>query len=100
MKIINKIKFAVVLLAFSGFLYSCSSASEGGTYTKVNIKNTANVKAGAQLWGENCVRCHSTPSPAAYNDTDWETIGLHMRVRANLTKLEAEKIFDFLKSAN
>ncbi len=100
MKTINKIKFAVLLLAFSGFLYSCSSTSDGGTYTKVNEKNTANVKSGAQLWGENCTRCHSTPSPAAYNDTDWETIGMHMRIRANLTKLESEKIFEFLKSAN
>ncbi|MCF6181190.1 cytochrome c [Lutibacter sp.] len=57
-------------------------------------------KSGAQLWGENCIRCHNTPSPAAYNDTDWSTISLHMRVRANLTKDQAKKIFDFIKSAN
>jgi len=57
-------------------------------------------KSGAQLWGENCIRCHNTPSPAAYNDTDWSTIGLHMRIRANLSKEQSEKIFDFIKSAN
>lgn len=57
-------------------------------------------KSGAQLWGENCVRCHNTPSPASYNDTDWNTIGLHMQVRANLTKDQSKKIFDFIKSAN
>lgn len=57
-------------------------------------------KSGAQLWGENCIRCHNTPSPADYNDTDWETIGLHMRVRANLTANQSKKIFDFIKSAN
>jgi mono/diheme cytochrome c family protein len=55
---------------------------------------------GAQLWGQNCIRCHNTPSPASYNDTDWNTIGLHMRVRANLTEKQANKIFDFIKSAN
>ncbi len=58
------------------------------------------MKSGAQLWGENCVRCHNTPSPAAYNDTDWETIGLHMRIRANLTAEETRKIVEFLQSAN
>jgi len=57
-------------------------------------------RSGAQLWGENCVRCHNAPSPTAYNDTDWSTIGLHMQIRANLTKEQAKKIFDFIKSAN
>jgi mono/diheme cytochrome c family protein len=58
------------------------------------------MRSGAQLWGENCIRCHSTPSPAAYNDVDWSTIGLHMRVRANLTADETNKIVEFLQSAN
>jgi len=57
-------------------------------------------RSGAQLWGENCVRCHNAPSPASYNDTDWRTIGLHMRIRANLTDDQAKKIFDFIRSAN
>ena len=57
-------------------------------------------KTGAQLWGENCIRCHSTPSPAAYNDVDWSTIGMHMRIRALLTKEETDKIVEFLQSAN
>jgi len=58
------------------------------------------MKTGAQLWGENCIRCHNTPSPTAYNNTDWETIGLHMRVRANLTTEETKKVIEFLQSAN
>jgi len=56
--------------------------------------------SGAQLWSENCIRCHNIPSPAAYNDTDWRTIGLHMKIRANLTEDQAKKIFDFIRSAN
>jgi len=64
------------------------------------VSSKVAMKSGAQLWGENCVRCHATPSPAAYNNTDWETIGLHMRVRANLTAVETDKIVDFLQSAN
>ena len=57
-------------------------------------------KPGVQLWGENCMRCHSTPSPADFNDADWSTIEMHMRVRANLTANESSKIFEFIKSAN
>jgi len=57
-------------------------------------------KSGSQLWGENCIRCHNAPSSAEYSGTQWETIGLHMRTRANLTDAEAKKIVDFLKSGN
>lgn len=64
------------------------------------MSTNVSARSGAQLWGENCIRCHNTPSPADYNDKDWETIGLHMRVRANLTATETEKVIDFMKSAN
>ncbi|NLP59019.1 cytochrome c [Lutibacter sp. B1] len=57
-------------------------------------------KSGVQLWSETCMRCHNTPSPADFNDADWSTIEMHMRVRANLTADESKKIFDFLRSAN
>ena len=52
------------------------------------------------MWGENCIRCHNMPSPADFTDVQWQTVGLHMEDRANLTGVEAEKIVDFMKSAN
>jgi len=99
MKTIKAIKITVLIFGISTLLYSCAS-SEDASYSKLESKNIALKKSGAQLWGENCIRCHNTPSPASYNDTDWGTIGLHMRIRANLTDVEAKKIFEFLKSAN
>lgn len=57
-------------------------------------------KAGVQLWGENCMRCHNTPSTTDFNDTDWSTIEMHMKVRANLTAYESKKIFEFIRTAN
>ncbi len=79
---------------------SCSSTKN--KYTDVaNADEEFKIeKSGAQMWGETCNRCHLAPSPADYNDTDWETISLHMRVRANLTENEITKIEEFLKSAN
>lgn len=60
----------------------------------------AAAKSGAQLWGENCLRCHNTPSPETFSDIEWDVAVMHMRVRANLTEEEAIKIAEFLKTAN
>jgi len=53
-------------------------------------------KSGAQLWAENCQRCHNTPSPTSFSTEQWKTIGLHMQSRALLTNKERDKIFAFL----
>ncbi len=68
----------------------------------VNSCTTAKVamKSGAQLWGENCLRCHNAPPPDQFSDSDWNVIGTHMEITADLTQDEATKIFEFLKSAN
>jgi len=58
------------------------------------------AKPGAQLWAENCTRCHNTPSPSIYSDAQWEAVGEHMRYKANLTDQEVTKVVAFLKSAN
>ncbi|WP_025663220.1 hypothetical protein [Aquimarina megaterium] len=106
MKKAYKISVAItsILIALITIV-ACSSTKE--VYTPVPDTEVASSeeefkieKSGAQLWGEVCNRCHIAPSPADYNDTDWETISLHMRVRANLTEKESKKIEEFLKSAN
>lgn len=60
---------------------------------------TAN-KPGVQLWAENCNRCHNAPGPGEFNNDNWDLVGTHMQVRANLTKTDVEKITEFLKGAN
>ena len=57
-------------------------------------------KSGAELWAQNCIRCHNIPSPPSYTDVQWETIGLHMRERANMTDEQIKKIVAFLQTAN
>ena len=57
-------------------------------------------KGGAQLWAENCNRCHYAPAPDRYSDAQWDVVVHHMRMRANLTGEEARQIAVFLKSAN
>jgi len=55
------------------------------------------AKSGVQLWSENCIRCHNTPSPNTYSPEQWETIGMHMQTRALLTNDERDKIVAFLQ---
>lgn len=77
------------LLTMMFIAVSCSTTS-----------SLADAKSGAQLWGENCIRCHNVPSPETFSDSEWDVAVMHMRVRANLTENEAVKIADFLKTAN
>jgi len=57
-------------------------------------------QSGAQLWGNNCIRCHNIPSPEAYNDQEWTAIVNHMQKVAGFTVKDADKIAEFMKSAN
>lgn len=85
---INKKTFIIV----SGFILVISLTIAGCKATQA-ISN----KTGAQLWAENCQRCHNTPSPNSFSPEQWETVGLHMQSRALLTDEERNKIVAFLK---
>ena len=65
-------------------------------------KDTASTQGpdGAQLWAQNCARCHNSRSPAEYSDAQWDVVMLHMRVRAGLAAKDARSIREFLRSAN
>lgn len=89
MKKIPIIILLFTLLSIIAIISSCSSTS-----------TLADAKSGAQLWGENCLRCHNAPSPESFSDAGWDVAVMHMRVRANLTESEAVKIGKFLKTAN
>lgn len=89
MKKISNIIVVLFIISFMYILSSCSSTSD-----------LSDAKSGAQLWGENCMRCHNAPSPETFSDADWDVAVMHMRIRANLTEIEAQKIVAFLKRAN
>ncbi len=91
MKLYNNKQFTILslLVVFVGsmiiLLNSCTASQK------------ISMKSGAQLWSENCQRCHNTPSPSTFSPEQWETIGMHMQSRALLTNSERDKIVDFLK---
>jgi len=55
---------------------------------------------GAQLWSQNCTRCHNSRSPTEYSDAQWDVVMLHMRVRAGLAADDTRLIREFLRTAN
>tara|TARA_R110000868_G_scaffold123812_2_gene327620 strand:+ start:354 stop:623 length:270 start_codon:yes stop_codon:yes gene_type:complete len=77
------------MAALSAYITGCKTQTE-----------MVKAKSGAQLWGENCIRCHNAPSPDTFSDVEWEVAGMHMQIRANLTEDETTKIIEFLQAAN
>jgi hypothetical protein len=77
------------------WLIGCATNKQSG-----DVGAGTTGKSGAQLWAENCVRCHNIRSPASLSPVQWEVAMMHMRVRANLTPEEQKKILEFLKSGS
>jgi len=52
---------------------------------------------GAELYAVNCNRCHPERYPTEFNSAQWQTIMIHMRVRANLPAKQAKEILKYMK---
>lgn len=57
-------------------------------------------KGGAQLWVDNCSRCHNYRSPTEFTPNQWNTIMLHMRFQGGLTCQEAKEVLDYLTQSS
>jgi hypothetical protein len=90
MKKANKKTIYVLLIIGLGLFINC-------TFIACKASQQVSGKSGAQLWAENCQRCHNTPSPATFSPEQWETVGMHMQTRALITEEEKTKIVSFLK---
>jgi mono/diheme cytochrome c family protein len=55
---------------------------------------------GAKLWGAYCGLCHNARAGGEFNRLEWDTLMLHMRVRANLPAEDAEAIRVYLRSSH
>jgi len=52
---------------------------------------------GAELYSMHCARCHPERYPNERTAAQWKTIGLHMRVRANLPADHFRKLLKYLQ---
>ncbi len=81
------------------WLVGCAANKQSGEIA-AGTTPSATEKCGAQLWAENCVRCHNIRSPSSYSPAQWEVAMMHMRLRANLTPEGHKRILEFLKAGS
>ena len=58
------------------------------------------VRKGARLWSPYCGSCHNARPAAERSAAEWETVMLHMRVRANLPAADARALLEYLKASS
>ena len=71
-----------------------------------SAKGTAAVRADphapkgrAQIWSENCQRCHNARPASWYSEREWEVAMHHMFVRGYLTRREHDSVMEFFRAA-
>ena len=52
---------------------------------------------GEQLYAVNCARCHNERYGPERTKVEWNTLMMHMRVRANLPASQAKEILKYLQ---
>ena len=89
-----------VAVAALSLVAGCASrhAATGASASASADATLASGKGGAQLWTENCSRCHNVRSPDYYSRGQWAIVGQHMRVRGYLTGEEERQITAFLQA--
>jgi cytochrome c5 len=78
---------------------SAAATAKPGVWP-LSIKDPAANESGAQIWAENCMRCHELRSPSQYTPAQWGVIIQYMRLKAGLTGEQAKKVLAFLQSAS
>jgi hypothetical protein len=53
--------------------------------------------SGVELYAIHCNRCHPERYPVEFNESQWKTIMLHMKVRANIPAEQAKEIMKYLQ---
>ncbi len=56
------------------WLLGCATNKQSG-----EVAAGTTGKGGAQLWAENCMRCHNIRSPGSLSPVQWEVAMMHMR---------------------
>ena len=94
------------LLALSLIVHGCSSANSEADAGAGRVEARADASADArpakgraQLWAENCQRCHNARPASWYSEREWEVAMHHMFVRGYLTRHEHDSVMEFFRAA-
>ena len=82
-----------LVLALALTFHMAVAEESGPTETQLFLR-------GAKLWGEYCGLCHNVRSGSEFTRLEWDTLLLHMRVRANLPAEDTEALRVYLRSSH
>jgi cytochrome c5 len=89
---------ALVLLAVSALFLPMVYAGGDSKAVTAPAATTGDGKpTGAELYAMHCNRCHAERYPKEFQAAQWQTIMIHMRVRANLPASQAKEILKYLQ---
>ena|SRR5216684_609123 len=103
---LQRFQSCVSLGLFTAFLLLNAGPLETKAETPQNQAPKASKKpekkpekklTGAELYAIHCNRCHPERYATERTETQWKTILLHMRVRANLPAKDAKAILNYLQ---
>jgi len=86
-----------IAAVFAGLLATRLASADNVTNTPAAAPKPAHKISGVELYAIHCNRCHPERYPVEMNEQQWQTIMLHMRVRANLPANQAREIMKYLQ---
>ena len=92
MKTISNLNFQICTLAI--FIVGCTSSIK--SQQPILASASDSEKGAAQLWEENCNRCHNYRPASSYSDAQWTVVMRHMRVRATITDQDMRLILRYM----
>ena len=87
------LRASVVILLSALGLCGCRSGPAEKT------EPTALSRGRAQMWAENCNRCHNARPASWYSQREWAATMHHMQVRGYLTGEETRGITEFFRAS-
>jgi hypothetical protein len=82
---------------------AATNKAQAGSTNSASVAATKPAKpapkqlTGAELYSMHCNRCHPERYPNERTSAQWKTIGMHMRVRANLPAEQYRKLLKYLQ---
>jgi hypothetical protein len=108
----SRLQASVWLPVMAGAIYAASLALAAGADSKTDAakpekdppaekqaakKASKKKLTGAEIYALNCNRCHPERYATEFTPSQWKTIMLHMRVRANLPAEQAKAVLKYLQ---
>lgn len=88
---------AAILTLSTACLSAADAKADKPAKTEKPKKGAKKQFTGAELYAMHCNRCHPERYPTERTASQWKTIMLHMRVRANLPAEQAKAIMKYLQ---